>query len=134
MKKNNQELQESYLEFQALNQQINQLQQQFNSINNNTNELKNLEKSLDEIKKENKILIPLGNNIFIKGKIEENNEVIIGIGSKILVKKNISETKDTIKKQINELEKINSQLNQQINHSFIRLEELQKELIKESKQ
>ena len=132
--KNNQKLQKDYIEFQVLNQQINQLQQQLNSINNNIVELKVLGNSLDEIKKlkkENKILIPLGNNIFIKGKIEYNNELIMGVGSKTLVKKDISNTKDTINNQIKELENINIQLEQEINKLVIPLEELQEEILKE---
>lgn len=134
--KNNQELQKVYLEFQILNQQVNQLKEQFNSINENINSLKKIEDSLDEIKrvkKDNKILIPLGNNIFIKGKIEKNNEIIIGVGSKTLVKKNLADTKDTIKNQINELNNINTQLEQEISNSILHIEELQKEIIQKSK-
>jgi len=132
MTKNNEE-QKAYLEFQILSQQINQLQHQINSINTSVMELKSLETTLDEIKKvkkDNNLLIPLGNNIFIKGKLENNNELIMGVGSKTLVKKELSEAKELIEDQIKELEKINLELETEVSNASIQLEKLQEELIK----
>jgi len=137
MKKSNEDLQKVYLEFQILSQQMNQLQQQINSITTNIFELKNLEKSLDEIqkvKKDNKILIPLGSNIFIKGKLEESKEVIMGVGSKALVKKDLSYAKTMVNKQTMELEAINSQMQQEIKNITPQLENLQKELSKKEEE
>lgn len=133
MKKNNKDLQNVYLEFQDLRQQIEQLQMQVHSVNSSILELKNLENSLEEIKnlkKDDEILIPLGNNIFIPGKLGDNKEVIVGVGSNILTRKNVPDTKDMVISQMKELEKVNAQLEQEIINSSLYLEKLQDEIIR----
>jgi len=134
MKIDNESLQKIYLEFQILSQQLNQLQQQINSITGSIIELKSLENSLEEIKKikkEDSILIPLGNNLFIKGKLENDKEVIMGVGSKVLVKRGLSDAKTMIDKQIRELDVINLQMEHEVIHLKSQLKNLQKELSKE---
>ena len=134
MEKKDKEIQKEYLELQILSQRIGQLHQQIKSITNSIVELKSIENSLEEIKKlkkENKILIPLGGNVFIKGEIKKCDELIVGIGSKILVKKNILDTKGMIKNQISELEDINIELEKETNDMVMQFEDLQKGILKE---
>lgn len=101
--------QEKYVEFQILSSQLKQLQQQFVNIEQQIMELKNLSVSLDklsEIKESNDSLIPIGAGIFLEGTIKNKREAILTVGANVAVKKTMEETKDLLKKQIEEMEKI----------------------------
>ena len=97
------------IEFQILNQQVQQIQEQAQLINNNIQEFQILKNSLEElesVKKDQEILIPLGQGIFTKGNIINPDELITNVGSNILIEKNLKDTKDTIKINILNLSKI----------------------------
>ena len=95
MPKENKDLQQKYLEFQILTEQIPKIQQQIVSLNQQIMELKLLKDSLNKVKNikaNTKSLIPLSPNIFTKAEIKDNKEVLVSVGSNILVKKTIPET------------------------------------------
>lgn len=125
------------IEFQILNQQVQNLQEQIQTINNNIQELQMLKGSLEEVgevKKDQEILIPLGQGIFTKGNIKNPDELITNVGSNILVEKNLKETKDTIKINILNLSKALENTEEEIHKNMEKLQELQKGITKQEKQ
>lgn len=135
--KNKEEIQKKYLELQITANQINQIQQQINLIQNQILELKNLRENIlkfNEVKLGSLSYSPIGSNIFVKSRIEDNKEFLVSVGSNVLVSKSTDETKALIEKQIDEIEKISSELENQLNIMDLRFQELQKEISELDKQ
>ena len=125
------------IEFQILNQQVPQLHEQIQVINNNIQELQILKNSLEElesVRKDQEILIPLGQGIFTKGNIINPDELITNVGSNILIEKNLKDTKDTIKINILNLSKALERTEEEISRNIEKLQGLQKEIIEKDKQ
>lgn len=131
--KKSEDLQDKYIEFQLINQQIAQLQQQILSLSTQLIELKSLKDNLENFKKLKKgteSLVPLGANIFTKMELKENEEVIVNVGSNVLVKKSVPESQKIIDKQLKELESLIEQFQDNLEKIASRAQELQKDLIK----
>jgi prefoldin alpha subunit len=139
-KKETKKLQEKYAEFQLVNQQIQQLQEQLNNIWQQVQELNKLDESLKEIqkvKKGSKILIPLGASIYFEGSIEDTSKAVMGVGAGVCVKKNTEDACKLVEEQMKELNDIENQLSQRLNHIISYAQKLQSEmsgLVKEQKE
>jgi prefoldin alpha subunit len=59
--------------------------------------------NVKDLKKGNKILVPLGSGIFVNGNLEDNNEVLLNVGGGVVVKKNFEDAKSLVSKQIEEI-------------------------------
>ena len=130
-KNEKQRLQEKYTELQVISQQIQGIQEQINSIFQQSQELMKLRDSLvdiQNIKKENKALIPIGSSIFLEGTIQETDKVVMGVGAGVCVKKNTNDAVLMIENQIKELDKIGNQLNKQASMRVAYIHNLQEEL------
>lgn len=125
------ELQRKYFEFQLLDQQLKQIQEQTFLIQQQIQELESLNANLDSISKTEKkseILSPLGAGVFIKTELKENKEVLMNIGAKTAVLKTIPDAKKLITLQVNELKRIDMQLNEQLQQGALRASALQEEV------
>ena len=101
------DVQQKYLEFQIISQQLSQLNQQVQMIDSKINELKLLEEGLDELNSMNtnqEILVPFGPGILVKASIKETKEVLMNVGANVVVKKTSAESKKFIEGQVNELQ------------------------------
>lgn len=130
-----QEIQQKYLELQMIAQQVQQLQQQVQELQQQTEELTQLNSNIDDIKKTKKgtpILTPIGAGIFIKTKAEDISKVIMNVGSKVAVEKPLTEAKKIIEAQTKEMEKLITQLEQQLQKSMLYAQVLQQEMEKYS--
>ena len=131
-----QKMQEKYIEMQTLDQQMKQIQQQLQVLTNQTIELNQTVEALEEFKKVKagtEILFPVTNGIFVKGILSENKELNVNVGRDVVVGKSIDETKQLIKDQITEMEKIELEVNKDLQKLGIRAMELEKEIIELSK-
>ena|SRR3989344_3746066 len=131
------ELQRKYFEFQLLDQQLKQIQEQIFLIQQQIQELESLNANLDSISKTEKkseILSPLGAGVFIKTELKENKEVLMNIGAKTAVLKTIPDAKKLIALQVNELKRIDMQLNEQLQQGALRASALQEEVEQLSKE
>ena len=105
--------QEMYMEFQMIDQHVKQLQKQLEMVTNQLIELASTNNSLEEFKKieiGKEIFVPLSSGIFVKAGIKDTSELLVNIGANVAVKKDISSTKKLIHNQIEELEKIQKQM------------------------
>ena len=122
--------QEKNIQLQLLAQQLQHYQGNLELIEQNMQELRRLKLSLDEfenVKKDSIILVPLGQNIFTRAKLDDVKDLIVGIGSNIMVKKTIQETKELIVKQEEELTTVFKQLQEEMQKMYMYFEQLQKE-------
>ena len=111
--KKEEELQKLYVEFQMLNQQIKQLESQGTALSSQLMELTATNQSLEDMKKINKgaeILVPLSSGIYTKAEIKDNKNFIVNVGSGTAVVKDIDTTKKLIETQVNEIEKLQKNL------------------------
>ncbi|MEW6063173.1 MAG: prefoldin subunit alpha [Nanoarchaeota archaeon] len=131
------EIQQKYLELQILNTHINQLTNQLNILEQQILSLRVLDESMKDIKDVkigSDILVPLGEGIFINGKLEDNRKVLLNVGNGIVVEKGLDEAKEMVLKQIQEIKLLVYQFDSELNNAVLRSQELQKELIKHSEE
>jgi prefoldin alpha subunit len=119
------EEQKRQLELQLLQQHMEELQNQLQSLKNQLAELTSLRQDLDHIEqiKNKKSLVPLGAGIFIESDIKEVKDVLLNIGANIIVKKDINTAKKILDKQIKDLEKIASQLENSLIKGYLQFSE-----------
>lgn len=128
---NKEEVQEKYVEFQIIDQQIKQVQKQLQTFDAQLSELESIKDALDElknVKKGTEILVPVSSGIFIKSELKENDELIVNVGSSVTVKKSVEQTKAMIENQLTEVGKYRGQLMETLQMLANRADEIQKEL------
>ena len=106
-------VQELYMEFQMLEQQIKQLQKQLEALTGQLIELSVTSNSLDDfnkIKSEKEVFVPLSSGIFAKASIKDTSGLLVNVGANVVVRKDVSSTKKLIQTQIDELKKIQNQM------------------------
>ena len=127
-------LQEKYVLYQILGQNLESLNQQMKIVEQQFAEVKMTALSLDDIKKvekNNEIFLPLGSGLFGKGMITEKNSMLVNAGAGIFLNKNLTEAKKTLEEREKELEKASVEIREQaqkvtkqINELSIEIQEL----------
>ena len=82
-----------------------------------TEELKKIKEDLLNLKdvKDKKTYVPLGAGIFLESELKNTKNVVMNVGSNVLVKKDFKSANEILDKQINELKKIQVQLDSELN-------------------
>ncbi len=75
-------------------------------LENRRIELLLIKASLEDLKENSELLIPLGAGIYAKAKLTDAKEFLVNVGSNVIVKKSIDEVKEMIDKEIAEIEKL----------------------------
>ncbi|MDP3765425.1 MAG: prefoldin subunit alpha [Nanoarchaeota archaeon] len=105
--------QETYMEFQVIEQHIKQLQKQLEAVTHQMIELNVTSNSLDEFNKidaSKEVFVPLSSGIFAKANIKDTSELLVNVGANVAVKKDIASTKKLIQNQLEEIKKIQRQM------------------------
>jgi prefoldin alpha subunit len=107
------ELQEKYMQFHTLSQQLKQVKEYLENIETQITELGQIIANLDQISgidKGTEILVPVSNGIFIKANVTKSDEFIVNVGSNTLVAKDKQGIKDLLEKQRRELNEVQHKL------------------------
>ncbi len=100
-KENNEEdVQRRYMELQLLGKQIKAVQQQIEAMDEQLGSIAIMIDALDELKgtKEgSEMLSPIGEGIFVKGKLADSNEIIVNAGAGVAVTKSVEDTKELLR-------------------------------------
>lgn len=102
------DLQQNYLQFQLLQQQIEQISHQLELV---TQRLADVEISqdalmqLEEIKEGQEMMANIAPGIFIKAAAKENKNLLVNVGADTVVEKPVQEVIGLLEKQKKELEK-----------------------------
>ncbi len=124
-------LQQRYIEYQMLEQQIRQMQQQLEKLEVQTAEVATVTQSLEDISKTkdgSEVLVPVSGGIFFKAAMKQSNEFLVNVGSGIVVKKDLDGTKKLLAQQEKELDGYKEHIASQLAESIIKYQELEKEL------
>ena len=127
---NKENLKERYMEYQLLMQQLQQLQQNVSDLEKHVVDLNSLAdnlNSLNDSEADGETLMPLGSGIFVKGTLKDNKNIIMNVGANVCVEKTVPEAKGVVSKQLNEVGGVIKQIQDEINNTTIRLQELQSE-------
>lgn len=128
-----QEIQQKYMELQVLGQQINQMQKQIQLLENQSIELTLVEQGLEDIKNVKigtKILVPISSGIFVKAELKDNEELLVNVGANVTVKKDIPSTKQLIKKQLDEIKKVQEETIVELQKLVIKANSIEEEINK----
>jgi prefoldin alpha subunit len=131
---NEQERQQTLMQFQEIQQQAAQLEQEAQMIEQKKFEFSTLLKQFDEfksVKKDSKVFAGVGAGIFAQAKIENTDEFLVGVGAGHFVKKSRTEIKKYLEKQVKELEQVQQQVMQNIQMLAIQGQIMQSQMQKE---
>ena len=126
--------QEHIIQIQLIEQEANQLSEQLKLIELNVQEMNELNLSLDEIDnlndKDKNILTNLGRKIYLPVTINDN-KLIVEVGKNNFVKKSIPETKEIINDQTEKLNDAKSQIIEMLNNLQTKMDNLINEIERE---
>ena len=105
---NEEEIQQKYMQFQAMQQQLEQISQHLELLNQQNDELDisiNAVKELGNTKVDNELLAPIADGIFFKGVLKDNQKLIVNVGSDTTVEKTVPEVVKLLEEQKKDVSK-----------------------------
>ncbi len=138
-KKKEKELQEKFVEFQVVQQQIGQVQKQSQQLAAQKAEVDQVQKSvaeLKEVKEGSEMLAPVCSGIFVKADIKTSDELFVNVGNNVVVKRNTEQVKEMLETQSSEIRKMEEHLTISLQKLAEKAHDIEKDLdalIKEAK-
>lgn len=127
------QLQQKYMEYQTMQQQMQQIQKQVQLTADQVMEMEFIKNSLSDmsaVKKGERILCPISNGIFVDAKIEDPGSFYVNVGSGVVVKKDLDGAKKLMDSQKGEVENVRQQMLSQVTELSTRLQDIEKDLLK----
>jgi prefoldin alpha subunit len=124
-------IQEKYMEFQALAQQMQAAEKQIQKVAAQLQEVNSAKEALAEISKAGagkEILVPVTAGIFVKAELKNTDDLIVNVGSNVAVNKSVDDTKKLLDEQILDVEQYQKELSMALEAYAARLQELQQDL------
>jgi prefoldin alpha subunit len=106
------ELEEKYMEFQVLEQQLKNLQGNLQNIESQIIEIKSMQQAvsgLESIKPGSDILVPVANGMFARGTLKDSGSILVNVGGNIVVDKTLQEAIQLLGRQAEEISGIRQQ-------------------------
>lgn len=124
--------QEKYIEFQMLSSQYQKLSEQLQALEQQILDLSALDINLEDLSKvkdNTQILVPFGSGILVPAQIK-SSKLLVNVGSNTLVEKNTEESRQVVRKQVNDLQKIQEQYQKELSKLGVSIQILQRQLTK----
>jgi len=125
------ELEEMYMQFQMLTQEIKEIQTQMEAMQNQAADLMALKVDINEMKKVKSgtgSYTRIGPGIFVESEIKNTNEVLVTVGANIVVKKSVEDAHKLIDRQVNSIQEQNMQLMKMLQMQSMRAQQLEVEM------
>lgn len=122
------EIQEKILTYRILEGRLRGLMERRNTLVDKLTEIQLTQASIDEIKTEAKVLIPLGAEAHTFGKIEDSSKIIVEIGAGVAIEKNVKGAKEILEKRKEEISNLLNQIESNITNISRSLEKLTPEI------
>jgi prefoldin alpha subunit len=106
--KDEKKIQELYMQFNMINQQISEFQKQIQMLEESINETNESIKGLNEISglpQNKEILVPIVSGVFARAELKDNKEFIVNVGSGTATSKSSEEVRKLLEKQLEEMQK-----------------------------
>ena len=106
-------MQEMYMEFQMLDQNIKQLQKQLEMLTTQMMEVNATINGLEEFNKiqgEKQIFVPISSGIFARASIKDTSELLVNVGANVVITKNFASTKKLMQNQFEEMKKVQGRI------------------------
>ena len=124
---------EYIMQMSMIENEANQLNSQLQLIEQNKSELEELKLSLEELENGSRnILVNLGKKIYLPVEAEDD-KLIVYIGNNNFIKKSIPETKKIIEEQIRKLNLAVEEINKRLHMLQTEIEKLMEEVERDSK-
>lgn len=120
------ELRKLNLEMRFLEQTAETIQSRINMVNAVITDLTYANMSLEGLEKEKEnaeLLVPIGGGSYIKVKLDSPDKVIVGMGAGVSIEKTLQEAKEIIKSRLENLERTQGSLQNQLVQVAQRLNE-----------
>lgn len=124
-------LQEHYVEMQLMEKQASQLRQRLQMAEAEIQEVRSGVAALDEIarvKPGEEVMIPLANGIFARGTVQDTGKLLVGVGASVITEKDIPSTKKILDTRIESLERYHGEILQALMTLEGRGRELEREM------
>ncbi len=95
---------------------LQEIEQQLQIVDRHISELQLTSlalQELDETKENTETLAPIGQNIFVKTKIQETKKLIVDLGAKVFAEKTVEEAQDILNDKIDEFSQIKDKISEQ---------------------
>lgn len=105
---NEEQIQQKYMQFQVLQQQLEQLSQHLELLTQQNSELEistSAVKKLGEAAEGNELLASVADGIFFKARLGDNKKLVVNVGSDITVEKTVPEVVELLERQKGEISK-----------------------------
>jgi prefoldin alpha subunit len=120
----NKELKEKVLAYRILEVRLDALLKNRDSMVAKLNEIENTIKSIDEIKKSEEFLFPIGSDAYVFGNVTDKTKVVIEMGAGIAFEKSFDSAVEILKKKKSELEKLINDVQNEITRTSSMIEQL----------
>lgn len=127
------ELQETYAEYQLIEEQIKQIQQQVQKMDVQLADLTNIQEGLEEFKSTrpgSEVFVPVSNGIFLQASLVSNTKLLVNVGSSVVVEKSVDDTRKLLSDQHVEISRYRNQLLEHLNKMIAQMQSLQATLEK----
>lgn len=129
--KDQRKIQELYMQFNMLNQQITELQKQMQVLEESINETNESIRGITEISQidsAKEILVPIVSGVFVKAELKDSKEFIVNIGAGTAVSKSSEDVKQLLGQQISEMQKTQNSFVDTLHQMTINAKEIRQEL------
>ena len=127
---NEQKLQEKYMEFQMLQQQMEQVSKYLEELDGKVHEFMQTRTNLKKMAEMplSEAFVSLAPGIFAQAEMKENQKFIVNVGANVLVEKSVPQISEMLDRQIKEISQVQIQMDQNLQSLNTRINELVKEL------
>ena len=105
---NEEQIQQKYMQFQMMQQQLEQISQHLELLNQQNADLDISINAVQELSKtniDNEFLAPIADCIFMKGELKDNQKLIVNVGSNTTVEKSVPDVVKLLEEQKEDISK-----------------------------
>jgi len=125
IKQTDKEVQESYLQLQMIDSQLQQQEKELIAIEQKKQEIVQLIENIGELRAESNSFSEVGMGIFAQSKLADTKELLVNVGAGVFVRKAPTEIKELLKNQNTQFENLIQQLAQNMQMLSIQAQILQ---------
>ncbi len=124
-------VQQKFMEYQMLEQQLKQMQQQLEKLDEQKKEAALVENNLDDFnhsEKGSEVLVPISGGIFFQTTLSDSRKFLVNVGQGVVVEKDLEGVKGLVKEQVKDIDRYHDQMMTEFTRSALKYQMLEEEL------